>query len=337
MSVKAVNWKWKARVQNAVAALPLSDQIYYAMQRTVGSLKRGRSNPLEWFEAALTMVQWIRGTGREVTGKRFLEVGTGRNVNIPLALWLCGAEEVVTVDLNTYLSDALVAETVEFVRQRQTEVVKAFASEAEQPIFQERLQQLMRLEGGTAALLSTANIRYVSPADATRLDFPDRSFDFQVSHAVFEHIPREVIAGILAEARRLLKPDGLLVHVIDPSDHFAHDDASITAINFLQFSEREWQRLAGNKFMYHNRLRAFEYLELFREAGVEILRQSQAVDDQSLQMLQNGFRLDSRFQQIVPEELAVTGLILMGSFSMREPVNTKGRDRAAGEHTDSAA
>jgi SAM-dependent methyltransferase len=302
-------------VQNAVAALPLSDQIYYAMQRTVGSCKPGRSNPLEWFDAALSMVRWIKGAGYEINGKRFLEVGTGRNVSVPLGLWLCGAAQVVTVDLNSYLSDALVAESIEFVRQSKAKVVAAFGTEAEQPLFQERLRQLIELQGGTNELLRLANIKYVSPADATRLDFPDQSFDFHTSHAVFEHIPPDAIKGILREARRLLQPQGLLMHIIDPSDHFSHDDASITAINFLQFSEREWKKLAGNKFMYHNRLRAFEYLEMFEQAGVRILRQSQAIDNQSLASLRNGFRLDSRFQQILPEELAVTGLIVLGTFS----------------------
>ncbi|HEX8492706.1 MAG TPA: methyltransferase domain-containing protein [Pyrinomonadaceae bacterium] len=310
-----MNWRWKARVQNAVAALPLSDQIYYAMQRTVGSCKPGRSNPLEWFDAALSMVRWIKGAGYEINGKRFLEVGTGRNVSVPLGLWLCGAAQVVTVDLNSYLSDALVAESIEFVRQSKAKVVAAFGTEAEQPLFQERLRQLIELQGGTNELLRLANIKYVSPADATRLDFPDQSFDFHTSHAVFEHIPPDAIKGILREARRLLQPQGLLMHIIDPSDHFSHDDASITAINFLQFSEREWKKLAGNKFMYHNRLRAFEYLEMFEQAGVRILRQSQAIDNQSLASLRNGFRLDSRFQQILPEELAVTGLIVLGTFS----------------------
>lgn len=310
-----MNWKWKARMQNVVAALPLSDHIYYAMQRTVGSLKPGRSNPFEWFDGALKMVRWIKDAGREVAGKRFLEVGTGRNVNIPIALWLCGAEEVVTVDLNSYLSDALVAETIKFIQQQQAEVVKAFGPEAEQTLFEERLRQLTELRGGTDELLSLANIKYLSPADAAHLDFPASSFDFHVSHAVFEHIPREAITSILAEARRLLKPQGLLMHIIDPSDHFSHDDASITAINFLQFSESEWDKLAGNKFMYHNRLRGFEYLELFKQAGARILQHKDAVDEPSLQVLRNGFHLDHKFQQIISEELAVRSLILLGTFS----------------------
>ncbi|MBA2733597.1 MAG: class I SAM-dependent methyltransferase [Acidobacteria bacterium] len=313
-----MNWKWKARVQNAVAMMPLSDQIYYAMQRNVGSFRPGRSNHLEWFEAALTFVKWIKGAGQEVKGRSFLEVGTGHYLSVPMALWLCGASEVVTVDLNKYLADALVAETIEFVRNNQDEVVTAFGSEAEEPLFQERLQQLIKIQGGASELLRLANIKYISPADAARLDFPDESFDFHISHAVFEHIPPDVIAAILTEARRLLKPQGLLVHVIDPSDHFAHDDTSITAINFLQFSEREWKRWAGNKYMYHNRLRAFEYVQLFEGAGVRILRLSEAIDEPSLNVLRNGFELDERFQPIVVEKLAVTGLILMGTFSPEE-------------------
>lgn len=285
------------------------------MQRTVGSFRRGRANPLEWFDAARQIAEWLKEAGHEVKGGRILEVGTGHNVNVPMGLWLCGAGEIVTVDLNKYLSDALVTETLEFVRENPEEVAKAFGSLSEDDVFQERLRQLIGFQGGMKQLLGLANIKYFSPADAGRLGFPDASFDFHISHAVFEHIPPEIITAILKEARRLLKPQGLLLHVIDPSDHFAHDDASITAINFLQFNEREWNRWAGNKFMYHNRLRAFEYLKLFEEAGVRILRQSQAVDQMSLESLNNGFRLDGRFHEIVPEELAITGLILMGTFS----------------------
>jgi len=41
--------------------------------------------------------------------------------------------------------------------------------------------------------------------------FPDESFDFLYSYAVFQHIPsREVVFEYLTEARRLLKPGGIL-------------------------------------------------------------------------------------------------------------------------------
>ncbi len=49
-----MNWQRKARIQNLIAALPLSNAVYYAVQRSVGSLRAGGgvSNPVEWFDAA---------------------------------------------------------------------------------------------------------------------------------------------------------------------------------------------------------------------------------------------------------------------------------------------
>ena len=314
-----MNWQRKARIQSLVAALPLSDAIYYAMQRSVGSWRKGRSNPMEWFQAASRMAEWIRATGRDVEGMRFLEVGTGRNVNLPTALWLCGAAQVITVDLNPYLSSALVFESNEYVRRHKGEVVQAFGAEAERSGFQERLAQLLNFKGDLKGLLKLMNVEYLQRADASQLPFESGSIDAHVSFAVFEHIPANVLARILAEARRVLKTDGLLVHIIDPSDHFSHDDETITAINFLQFGDGEWAKWAGNRFMYHNRLRASEYLELFEQAGVRMLKQTQTLDEPSLRALKNGFPLHRQFQHIPAEELAVRSLNVLGTFAAHAP------------------
>ena len=109
-------------------------------------------------------------------------------------------------------------------------------------------------------------------------------------------------------------PGGLLLHNIDPSDHFSHEDQDIPAVNFLRFSDAEWDKWAGNPFMYHNRLRASEYLDLFKSAGVRILRSETAVDDRSLSALQRGFPVDPRFSGMTREDLATRWLRLIGTF-----------------------
>ena len=314
-----MNWQRKARIQNLIAALPLSNALYYAVQRGFGSLRAGRANPLAYFDAARRTAEWIRATGRAVEGMRFLEVGTGRNVNLPTALWLCGAAEVTTADLNPYLSAALVSESNEYVRRHEGEVLEAFGAESERPQFRERFARLLSFNGGLAALLKMVNVRYLPRADAARLPLADASVDAHVSFAVFEHIPADVLARILSEARRILKPGGLLVHTIDPSDHFSHDDDSITAVNFLQFGDEEWARWAGNQFMYHNRLRAFEYLDLFERAGVRVIEQKQTLDEASLRALRNGFPLHRQFGHIPAEQLAVRSLNLLGTFQPGAP------------------
>lgn len=310
-----MNWRWKSRIQNAVASLPMSNAIYYAIQRTTGSLRPGRHNPLEWFKAAVNLLTWANSTGQTISGKRFLEVGTGRRLDIPTALWLSGAGKIVTVDLNRYLSGALLAESNEYVRQHRDETLKLFGEQAQTPQFQERFQQLLNFSGDLDAFLKMTNIEYLAPMDATALPVPDHSFDFHISYTVLQHIPGDVILKLLAEARRILVPQGLLIHLIDLSDMFSHDDKSITEINFLQFSEKEWEKLAGNKFMYHNRLRVYDYLELFRRAGMKVLKQKQTTDERALRILKNGdFQLDHHFQAARPEELAVGRLRVLGSF-----------------------
>ncbi|MGH7992727.1 MAG: methyltransferase domain-containing protein, partial [Limisphaerales bacterium] len=132
--------------------------------------------------------------------------------------------------------------------------------------------------------------------DASRLPLEAGSFDCHISFTVLEHIPAANLKRIFQEGRRLLKPDGLFIHCIDFSDHFAHSDEAVSSVNFLQFSESEWDRLAGNRYMFHNRLRIDEFNDLLRELNLEILALDARVDDAAVEILRNGFPLDERFR-----------------------------------------
>lgn len=310
-----MRWQVKARVQNMVAALPFaSNAVYYAIQRSVGGLRRGLNRPVDRFLPALRAVEWIESAGQAITGKRFVEVGTGHMVNGPTAFWLLGAGEILTVDLNPYLSGKLVAESNEYIRRNEREILSLFGAHAEKDDFRKRFRQLVSFRGSLAGLLSMMNVRYFAPGDARALPVSENSYDFHVSNTVLEHIPPDVLAGILAEANRVLKPEGLLVHRIDPSDHFSHDDDSIAAVNFLRFSDEEWHRLAGNRFMYQNRLRARDYISIFEQAGARILRSERLVDERSLQTLKDGLEVSDRFAGLDAEELATTDISIMARF-----------------------
>ena len=83
--------------------------------------------------------------------------------------------------------------------------------------------------------------------DASKLQLPANSIDYQISYNVFEHIPPDVIVSILKEGNRLVRDNGLFVHRIDFTDHFAHSDKSITFVNFLQYNDHEWEKIVRNK------------------------------------------------------------------------------------------
>jgi len=101
------------------------------------------------------------------------------------------------------------------------------------------------------------------------------------------------------------------LHFVDLSDHFQHQDNSISRINFLQYSQAQWQQIAGNAFMYCNRLRASDFRSLIDELGFEVLRVQEDVDPASQQALQRGFRVDSEFADRAADDLCTTSFKVM--------------------------
>jgi SAM-dependent methyltransferase len=321
-----LNWRLKAAVQQVVAHLPLSDRVYFGIQRSVGNLRPGQQNPREWFRASTQLVEWLQAANRPITDARFLEVGTGRHLSLPIALWLHGAGRVITVDLNRYLSQTIVTELQAYIRQHAVEIEGDFGSDRHDPAFVDRWRRLLAFSGSLTELMEMTKIEYLAPADARRLHIPAASIDCHLSYTVLEHIPADVIVDILREAGRVLRPGGVVYHVIDPSDHFSHADASITAVNFLRFSEREWKLLAGNKYSYHNRLRATQHRELFAKAGVSLLRTAEVIDEPALKALQGGFPTHTDFRTRPIPELATRGITVLGEFSGARGGATAGSD-----------
>lgn len=291
-----MHWKLKARLQNAAAALPpaLGNPVYYFAQRHFLGLRT--TDPVSRLQAGLEIVRRIEQHKRTVAGATVLEVGTGHQLNLPVALWLSGAAEVTTVDINRYVKDQLVRSDVAYMRDHQQELQETFGPRASTETFQARFARLAQSRT-LDQLLNAANIHYNAPADAAHLDLPDGSVDYHVSYTVLEHIHPATLSAILREGKRVLKPGGLLVHCIDFSDHFSHSDSSISSVNFLQFSDREWSRLGGNRFMYHNRLRVDEFRDLLEQAGLDVIGMEPFVDERAKNLLEHGgFPLDVRFR-----------------------------------------
>jgi len=299
-----MNWKLKARIQHAVSQLPagLSYAVNYTLQRYLGELRD--PDPILALMGGAAIADNIVGNGQSVESKTILEIGTGLRLNVPLALWLCGASRVVTVDLNPYLKPKFVMKDVSYIRGNRGRIIGLFGKHAEQPIFQERFNCLCRTCTDIDTLIKAANIQYLAPADAAHLDLESRSIDCHVSHTVFEHIPPDIILAILAEGKRVVKEGGLFIHDIDFSDHFSMSDPTITAINFLQFSEAEWKRYSDNRYAYVNRLRIDDFVELFGEAGLEIVSVNSHIDPRAAEALARGFPLDERFREKAPDVIA---------------------------------
>jgi len=177
---------------------------------------------------------------RSPSGKVFLEVGTGRVPLVPLAYWLMGAESTITIDLNHYLKEELIAEHLRYIVENEEEILELFGSLIDRGRFNDLLNVAKTFKSSAYEFLDLCRIIYIAPGDAANTNLPEHHIDFHTSYTVFEHIPPNVLVRILREGNRIIKGNGLFVHRIDYSDHFSHSDKNISAINFLQYSDDEW-------------------------------------------------------------------------------------------------
>jgi SAM-dependent methyltransferase len=302
-----MHWKLKAAIQTATALLPSSGSysLYYWIQRQFGGLKS--ADPLERLAVGVETWERIRIQNVEPSDKVFFEVGTGRVPLVPLAFWLMGARRSITIDANPYLKAELVRRGLTWIARNVDQVRQIFGGRLKET----RLEQLLQLTDHDFCVdrfLEMCCIEYIAPGDAAETGLPAASIDFHTSYMVLEHIAPDVLRRILLEANRITRNDGLLVHRIDYSDHFAHSDKNISSINFLQYSDVQWARYAGNRYMYMNRLRHDDLLTLFRLSGVQVLSTTLFKDEQVLQILREGrLRLDERFEGKTWDVLAVVG------------------------------
>jgi len=168
-----------------------------------------------------------------------------------------------------------------------------------------RYDQLRRA-GTLEAALSAVGIRYYAPADASRTQLPRQSVDVVFSNSVLEHVPPDVIGHIFVEARRVLKHTGVSIHSVNCGDHYAYFDRSITSINYLQYSQKQW-RFWNNTMLYQNRLRPNDFLELARSAEFEIVLSRSTPKEKLLAVLPS-MRIAADFKSYAPEQLCATSI-----------------------------
>ncbi len=303
-----MRYQYKARVMKACASFPFGDKVYRLMQKRFGRLD---ANPMNRLLIQMEMARWILNHGGIVEGHTFLEVGTGHKPVVPIGFFLSGAAGVITVDLNSRLDYDLTRQALSWIANNREVMETLFCEVIDSTILRERLTMVERLQSEPKRFLVEANIQYQAPSDAAQTGLPDNSVEFHFSVTTVEHISQRVIESIFVEAKRILTDDGLAIHFIDLSDHFQHQDHSITKINFLRFSEDQWLQLAGNQFAYCNRLRVSDHLALFRQTGFSVVHSEEAMDEESLDVLRSGFPLDSSFRIYEEKDLCTTTLRVM--------------------------
>jgi len=305
-----VHWRTKAGIQRVCARVPFGRSAYFLMQTTLGNLRNydyaGR------FVQQRDLAMRLLRHGAPIEGAHVFEVGTGWMPLIPIGYWMAGTARVSTYDLNRHLSFHLLRKTLCWMDEHGD-----FFRNLWQGILTERrvatcLGMVRALKNAPKRFLQEAGIAYAAPADASCTGLPEASVDLHTSVSVLEHIPRPALAAIFAEAKRIVRPGGAILHLVDPTDHFAHGDPSIPHVHFLRFDEKEWRKYNDNPFAFHNRLFDSDYRRLFETSGFQLKEGTYLLDERSLDALKAGFPLAPEFRNRKPKELCRRHLCYLG-------------------------
>ncbi len=287
-----LDWKLKARAFNLLDRMPMGDQAYCLLQQYVTrTLPRALSPTSERASNQLLHIERVRQHRRTLDGAVLLEFGAGWDLYSNLLYWCLGINRQIVVDVRRWL---------------QVQAVNAVIAHLQKDPPKGSVRTppgLLSHRDIDAQLKSIYGIDYRAPFNAAAMPLEDHSIDVIVTTSVLEHIPLDACQVIIDECRRVMKPDGLMSHIIDYSDHYSHSDGNITTYNYLQFGDAEWSRY-NPSIHYQNRARTEEYRQLFRRAGFEIVSEREWRGD-SAELAQ--VNIHPAFQGRSREELLALG------------------------------
>lgn len=261
-----MNWKLKARVFRLLANLPFGSEVHHLLQRHVTKEWPRRVSVLdELLIAAKRVLAASSGMGGlDLPSAHFLEIGAGRDLAVAIALRLMGVGRITCVDVTRLAKLDLIRHAATYLSARLGVPCPTLSSWTD---------------------LEKFGILYVAPAYLESADLAASSFDAFYSVDTLEHIPPVDLVTVLKAGRGLLKPAGVMVHLIDYGDHYASGDSSLSRFNFLTYTDAGWQRFSSN-FQYVNRLRHSQFVRLFKNVGMQIDKAEAVVEDVQPQIIE---------------------------------------------------
>jgi SAM-dependent methyltransferase len=294
-----MKWQVKVVLDSAKALLPFQDRLR-CYKRRFFPYQTEPDRDAWTLTQGIQQILWLREAGFLFGDATVLEIGSGWQPIIPILYYLAGCKRIYLTDAAILLDRELVINAMNTVRNYRSLVAEKL-SLAEEEI-ESRLST--GSEKSLEVLLEHLQMTYFAPCDTGRLPLRDASVDLVFSRAVLEHIPKADLEGILRESVRILRPNGLMLHCIDTSDHWEHNDKSITRVNYLRYPGWLFKLTCLNPLNYQNRLRHQDYINLLREADMRVIREANEVDERSLAELET-MPLAAPFRGIPYEELAI--------------------------------
>ena len=274
-----MGWKLYVAKRALVNRLPFGAGLR-ALKRSLFGYSPDLGNLSDTLVGLRWMQEELERAGRSFEDAEVLEIGSGWFPCVPLALVVAGAKRVHMTDLNRHMDQVTFSATLAFLREK-------FPNE-------------LALSG--VKQIEDLPLSYHAPFNVDQIQ--DGSLDYVVSRTVLEHIESQALIDLLGLLKFKLKPDGLMLHLVDHSDHMEHRDKSISKVNFLQWTPTFHRWINGLIREGENRLRHHQYAELFAAAGLAVQSVDNQLHEPTLHRVRS-LKLAAPFDEMEPADIAV--------------------------------
>jgi SAM-dependent methyltransferase len=284
--------------EQVLSYTPGGRSLFHGVGRISTRRTRGRSDS---FVTALPIVKRIREL--VPTGATVMDVGTGWFHHVAFLVYLLGDYRLILFDVEDKAWLPYVRNYLSHLRERSALVAREL--ELDEAHVRRRLDEVLELPT-REAMYAHCGFEPRIVADPTRPFLPAHSVDCMVSNCVLVHIPPAVLLPELRTLRALLKPGGYMYHHLGHDDHWALHDPKMKwpSFKYMEYSERAWRSFFQTRLEYHNRLVKPEWIDIFRTCGLDIVEYGTRTSEESRRAIQRLRRIDARFQQHDPEDLA---------------------------------
>ena len=235
-----INWKLKSLLYKIFSQLKLNKTFYFIQKYVT---KRSNVN----IKPSVRLWKLHSDNIKEYQIKTVLEIGAGKSLeqNIFFSYFFNNSLEQMVIDIRKMIDFDLV-------------------NEASKQISELLNVQKLKSVNSYDDLFNFYNIKYIAPYKTQNLIEEKKVFDLCISTTTLEHFSIRDLRTLFKDLGIVLKKGGYISAIIDYSDHYSHTDRNISELNFLKYSEKQWQNY-NNTYLYQNRLRHDDYVKLLNE------------------------------------------------------------------------
>lgn len=307
-------WKVKAKIVRVAHKIPLGGTMYYFYQKYISkSIVNNDNRVLELYRwKVLEHLKKIHAYGRQpIEQAVFFEFGAGWDLLAPIGVSLIANNEssdeakfrYVCVDINKFMRPAQIYKTLEHYCNLKEDIT-SLCNENNLPYSIRRGIVIDKTVSILKFLENDYGIIYKAPCDAGKTNMEGGCVDYIISNTTLQHIPTKDVKRICRECYRLLKQGGIFTLNVSYMDHYTNFDKSITVFNFLQYSDKEWEKY-NPSMHYQNRMRHSDYEKIFLDCGFEIIEnEPRPLVEGDIQIIKN-MHIDEKFKKYSIEDLAI--------------------------------